>query len=338
MNILMCSVGRRVKLVQYFKGELHKIGGKVIAVDCEGTAPALHHADYFEVVPRITHPDYIQCIKDLCIKYEIKGVLSLIDPELSLLSSYKKYFEKDNITIIVSNKEVVDICYDKYLTYQLLMGSGIPCVKTYLDMNKVKEYIATGTLQFPLIVKPRFGSASIGLHKVNNMKELEFFLSCKEELIVQPFIKGEEYGVDCYIDLVSEDSTNIFMKRKISMRAGETDKSIAVKEPELKSLIQKLIHVLKPLGPIDVDCFKTKDGYIISEINPRFGGGYLHAHEMGQNFVKNIINNLMGNINSINGDDYQEGTTLVKYDHFIIINSGEVRNTTVDNELTLQIR
>src|SRR5690606_3519093 len=125
MNILICSVGRRVKLVQYFKGELHKIGGKIIAIDCDATAPALHHADFFEVVPRITHPDYIQCIKDLCAKYKIRGVLSLIDPELSLLSRYKNDFEKENISVIVSDKNVVEICFDKYLTYQFLTDSGI---------------------------------------------------------------------------------------------------------------------------------------------------------------------------------------------------------------------
>ncbi|MBS4197601.1 ATP-grasp domain-containing protein [Lederbergia citri] len=337
MNILICSVGRRVKLIQYFKEELHKINGKIIAVDCDPTAPALSYADSFEIVPRIIHPNYVQHIKDLCAKYDIKGVLSLIDPELSLLSRHKNDFEKENISIIVSDKDIVDICFDKYLTYQFLKDHDIPCVQTYYYMDMVREDINSGRLNFPLLIKPRCGSASLGIYKVNNINDLEFFLKDNEELVVQPFINGDEYGVDCYIDLVSKENTNIFMKRKISMRAGETDKSIAVKDPELKQLIQQLIHILKPLGPIDVDCFKTKDGYIISEINPRFGGGYVHAHEMGQNFVGNIINNLNGNSNLLIEDNYQEGTTLVKYDHFIIHNSSDSLISSVDNELKLQI-
>jgi len=337
MNILICSVGRRVKLVQYFKEELHKINGKVIAVDCDSTAPALSYADIFEVVPRITDPNYIQHMKDLCAKYDIKGVLSLIDPELSLLSGHKKDFEKENTSIIVSDKHVVDICFDKYLTYQFLKDHDIPCVQTYFYLDKVIEDLKSGLLNFPLFVKPRYGSASLGIYRVNDINELEFFHKDNEELVIQPFIQGEEYGVDCYIDLVSRENTNIFMKRKITMRAGETDKSIAVKDPDLKKLIQQLIHTLKPIGPIDVDCFKTKDGYIISEINPRFGGGYLHAHEMGQNFVENIINNLKGNCNSKNDDDYHEGTTLVKYDHFIILNSKDSLISSVDNEINLQL-
>ncbi|MBS4205789.1 hypothetical protein [Lederbergia citrea] len=103
------------------------------------------------------------------------------------------------------------------------------------------------------------------------------------------------------------------------MRAGETDKSIVVKDEKLKKLIGKLILTLNPLGPIDIDCFKTEHGYVISEINPRFGGGYLHAHEMGQGFVKNIIHNLQGEPNGLTEGDYKEGTTMVKYDHYIVI-------------------
>ncbi|MCR2822003.1 ATP-grasp domain-containing protein [Lederbergia panacisoli] len=338
MNILICSAGRRVRLVQYFKEELQKINGRIIAVDCDVTAPALSYADSFEVVPRISHPNYIQHIKEICAKYDIKAILSLIDPELSLLARYKKEFKKEGITIVVSNKDVVDICFDKYSTYQFLKEHDIPSVKTYVEREKVMEDLMDGTLNFPLIIKPRNGSASLGISKVNTVKELEFFWNNNEELVVQPFINAEEYGVDCFIDLISGVTTNIFTKRKVAMRAGETDKSVAINDQELKQLIQKLISALKPAGPIDVDCFKTGEGFVVSEINPRFGGGYLHAHEMGQNFVENIINNLMGKLNSINEEPYGEGTILVKYDHFIILNSSQSEMSSVDNKLKLQLR
>lgn len=319
MNILICSVGRRVKLIEYFKNELNQINGKVIAVDCDSTAPALYYADLYEVVPRIDHPEYMHHIKHLCKKYDVSGVLSLIDPELTLLSSYKEEFEKDGIRIIVSEKEVIDICYDKYATYKFLQEHDLPSIPTYLVFDEIKAELERGALQFPLMVKPKNGSASLDIHKVHSMKELKVILDEAQEYIVQPFIQGEEYGVDCYIDLITQSTTNIFMKRKLKMRAGETDKSMAIKDSELKQVIEKLIKVLKPVGPIDIDCFKTDDGYMISEINPRFGGGYLHAHEMGQNFVINLMNNLKGESNKQNDMEYKEGTTLIKYDHFIVL-------------------
>ena len=64
---------------------------------------------------------------------------------------------------------------------------------------------------------------------------------------------------------------------------------------------------------------KRINGYIISEINPRFGGGYPHAHEIGQNFVENLMNNLQGRTNGVQIGNYEEGSILVKFDHHQII-------------------
>lgn len=318
MNILICSVGRRVKLVEYFKQELGALGGQVIAVDCNPTASALYFADQYEIVPRIDNPEYIQVIKSLCHKYEIDGILSLIDPELTLLAEYRDEFKDENVHIIVSDKRVVEICYDKYLTYNFLKEHYIPAVKTYVDIVKVIGDINEGKLTFPLMVKPKNGSASLGISKILSIRELELLQNETKEFVIQPFITGEEFGVDCYIDLLSYKPTNIFIKKKIAMRAGETDKSISVKDMELTQMVEKLISVLKPIGPIDIDCFMTEKGYIISEVNPRFGGGYLHAHEMGQNFVRNIITNLQGEVVHYNTSDYDEGITMIRYDQLII--------------------
>jgi carbamoyl-phosphate synthase large subunit len=317
MNILICSVGRRVKLVEYFREACNKINGKVVATDCDSTAAALYYADENEIVPRIDDPEYISVVKHLCRKYEINAILSLIDPELSLLAKHKDEFEKEGVTVIVSNKDVVEICYDKYLTYQFLRDNNLPFVPTYTDINQVIEEIQNQTMKFPLIVKPKNGSASIGITKVHTVKEIELLREESQELVIQPFIKGEEYGIDCYVDIISKETISIFLKRKLRMRGGETDKSVSVKDPELKELIERLINTLHPLGPIDIDCFKTKNGYVISEINPRFGGGYLHAYEAGENFVKYIINNVSGNKNKPSDNDYEDGTTLIKYDSFI---------------------
>ncbi|MGJ7919524.1 ATP-grasp domain-containing protein [Neobacillus sp. LXY-4] len=321
MNILVCSVGRRAKLIQYFKEELSKIGGEVIAVDCDSSAPALYLADKSEIVPPITNPNYIKHIMQLCEKYKITAVLSLIDPELSLFAEHKEEFEKNNIKIIVSNREVVNICFDKYLTYKYLHEYDLPVVPTYKNINEIITDIERNWIKFPIIVKPRNGSASIGISIINSVEELYAIWKDNNELIMQPFIEGEEYGVDCYIDLINYKTTNIFCKRKIKMRAGETDKSVAVYNPMLFELIDKVIQVLNPIGPIDIDCFKTDGGFIISEINPRFGGGYLHAHEMGQNFVRNIINNLSGFSNQRDIGNYSEGSVMIKFDEVMVLNS-----------------
>ncbi|PLS01099.1 ATP-grasp domain-containing protein [Neobacillus cucumis] len=321
MNILICSAGRRVKLVQYFKEELSKLGGKVVAIDCDATAPALRFADFAEIVPAITNPEYLLQLKQLCQKHEIDAVLSLIDPELSVLAEQKENFEKENIRLIVSSKEIVDICFDKYRTYKFLEEHHLPGIPTYINLNKIISEIESGKLDFPIIVKPKNGSASIGISIVNSLKELLAVWRDSGELIAQPFMDGDEYGIDCYIDLLNASTTNIFCKKKIKMRAGETDKSLSVNDPSLIHLIEELIRKLNPVGPIDIDCFKTEKGYFISEINPRFGGGYPHAHEAGQNFIKNMINNLAGTSNKADIGNYSGGSVMIKFDDVILLPS-----------------
>ena len=324
MNILICSAGRRVKLVNYFKEELQKVGGEVIAVDCDASAPALQFADIAHIVPRITDPEYVSHIKQLCRTYNVHAVLSLIDPELSLLAEHKKEFEQENITMMVSDKDVVNICFDKYLTYKLLQTHGLPGIPTFLTLDEIAVEMEKKQLDFPLIIKPRNGSASIGISIVHSFEELHALWKDTGELIAQPFIDGNEFGVDCYIDLLTNQPINIFCKQKIKMRAGETDKSIAIHDPNLVQLIEELLCVLRPIGPIDIDCFKTDKGYMISEINPRFGGGYPHAHEEGQNFVKCIVNNLMGIPNKARIDSYSQGSVMIKYDDVVVLKSIDV--------------
>lgn len=322
MNILICSVGNRVQLINYFKEELNKIEGIVVAVGFDPTAPALYHADFFEVVPRIDHPEYIPCIKHLCRKYKIKGILPLIDSELILLSRYKEEFEKDGICVIVSDKKVIDLCNNKYKTVKFLQENNFPAVPTYIDFGRVLHALNVGELEFPLIVKPIDGNGGIGVQKVTNLHELQVYWKENQNLIVQPFIDGIEFCVECYIDLLTMETTNLFSKRKITMRGGETDKSISIKDCKLNGLTIDLVRVLNPMGPIDIDFYNTKDGYIISEINPRFGGGYPYAHQMGQNFIKSIINNLNGIPNRSYEKywgDYKEGKTMARFDQYIIL-------------------
>lgn len=91
MNILILSAGTRNKVVQYFVKTLNG-KGTVVATDMSNLAPAIYEADKYYIVPRMTDPGYLDVILDICKKEKITGVLSLIDPELSLLAENREKF------------------------------------------------------------------------------------------------------------------------------------------------------------------------------------------------------------------------------------------------------
>ena len=317
MNILILSAGTRDKVVQYFKKELGD-RGRIIATDCSNLAPAVYDADAFYLVPRITAPDYLDVILDICKKEQITGVFSLIDPELSLLAKERDRFLAVGTTPIISDYDLVETCFDKFRMYELLQKMQIPTGKCYVEKEAFYQAVERGEISYPVFVKPVKGSASIHINKVNSAKEIEVLFDLYDDLMIQEFMDGQEYGADVYLDMISGKCTDIFIKKKIKMRAGETDKSVSVRDEKLFELIRKFAEDCGFRGMIDIDIFEIGDTYYISEVNPRFGGGYPHAYACGVNMPKAVITNLAGQENEVRIGNYAENICMMKYNEIAI--------------------
>ena len=136
--------------------------------------------------------------------------------------------------------------------------------------------------------------------------------------MIQEFLNGQEIGADCYIDMISREVVSIFTKKKLVMRAGETDKAVSFKDEKLFALIEEFINESGFLGQIDIDIFEIKGDYYISEVNPRFGGGYPHAYECGCNHMQLILNNLKEQINKSCIGFYEENVYMMKYNELLV--------------------
>lgn len=317
LNILILSCGTRNKIVQYFKKELSG-KGYVIATDSSRFAPALYEADKYFIVPKVNEPGYLDTILSICKKNNIKAVLSLIDPELTLLAEYKQAFLDMGVSPIVSDASTNEICFDKYKMFEFLVWNEFKTVNSYIDKENFYKDVVAGIINYPVFVKPVKGSASINISKVTSKEEVEMLFSKFDNLMIQEFMDGTEYGADVYIDLISGEPVSIFLKEKIKMRAGETDKSVSIKEENLFELIKSFVKTAGYKGIIDIDIFKVDSEYYISEVNPRFGGGYPHAYESGVNVPEMIINNVSGNENRIKIGQYQEGIHMMKFNDVMI--------------------
>ncbi len=317
MNVLILSAGTRNKVVEYFKKELEG-RGRVIATDCSNLAPAVYEADAFYLVPRITAPDYLDVVLDICKKEKITGVLSLIDPELSLLAKERERFLAVGTTPILSDYDLVETCFDKYRMYELLQKMQIPTGRCYLEKEAFYRAVEQGEISYPVFVKPVRGSASLHINRVESSRQIEVLYGLHEDLMIQEYMDGQEYGADVYIDMISGKCTSIFVKKKIKMRAGETDKAVSVRDEKLFELIRNFVETCGFRGVIDIDLFEIEGRYYISEVNPRFGGGYPHAHACGVNIPAAILRNLDGLENEADIGDYAENVCMMKYNEIAI--------------------
>ncbi len=317
ITILVLSAGTRNKIIQYFKRALTddtgKRTGRVIATDMSNVAPAVYEADLFYQVPRMTAPGYIDVILDICQKEGVTAVLSLIDPELSLLAKHEEDFRKLGVTVIGSSYELCERSLDKMQMYEWLVEHHYSTAQSFTSRDAFYEAVEKGNLDYPVFVKPVRGSASIAISKVTDRETVDLLFTHSDNLMIQEYMPGQEIGADVYIDMISGEVVSIFTKKKLVMRAGETDKAVSFREEKLFALIERFVKESGYRGQIDIDIFKTDGKYYISEVNPRFGGGYPHAYECGCDHMQLIVNNLRGIANPVQVGKYEEDIYMMKY-------------------------
>ncbi len=323
MNILFCSAGRRGQLLKNFRQSMGN-KGKIIATDLSEYAPALYFADRAYLVPRIDDPSYLDTLIDICKKENINAITTVIDPEIEILAKYRDRFESIGVEVLAPYEETAKLCFDKFAMYEYLTKCGIPTVLTFGDFDSFKTAFDSGKIDFPVFVKPRTGSGSVGARKICNIEDLKSVFEADSSLIVQEFMQGRDLDADVYIDTVTKEPVAIFTKKKISTTIGGANKTVSFKDERLFKLIINAVKFFKFNGPIDVDFFERDGQYYLSEINPRFGGAYLHAYGAGVDFVNLIENNLNGIANESIIGEYEENIVMMMYDSVVIRKTGEL--------------
>lgn len=336
MNILFTSAGRRNYLINYFKEALRG-RGKIFAADMQLTAPALVDADVAIQTPEIYDKNYISSLKKIVIENDIKAVIPLNDLELPILSAHKKEFESLGAKVIVADEYAINVAFDKWKTVQFLESLGLESPKTYINLEKAKEAIDKGELTFPLVIKPRWGSASIGICFPEKLRELELayelqsidvnrtiLAKCSKKdvgkaILIQEKLPNKEYGMDVLNDFEG-NYVGTFVRKKLSMRSGETDKAISVIEPRFEALGKALGEGLKHIGSMDCDVFEKDGKLYVLELNPRFGGGYPFSHEAGMNTAAVYIEWLKGNKDIQHLNNFKEGLMFSKCDRLLRVN------------------
>lgn len=317
-NILFCSCGRRVKLLNDFRQTM-KGCGNIVATDLSPVAPALSVADKPCLVPRIDAPDYFDKILDICQKEDIKAITTLIDPEISILANHREELLARHILPLCPAEWTAKLCFDKYEMFRYLSEKGVRTVLTYNSLEGLREGLEKGEVSFPVFMKPVNGSGSVGIGKVHDWEEaVAKFNDGKFTYIIQELMTGGDCDADVYVDCLSHKPVAAFSKKKIESRIGGASKTISFKDPKLFKFIEEVCSVLELNGPCDMDFF-IKDGeYYLSEINPRFGGAYLHAYGAGVDFIKLILNNMHGIENEQAIGQYDEDVIMMMYDDVVI--------------------
>jgi carbamoyl-phosphate synthase large subunit len=330
MRVLLSSVGRRGYLVKYFKQALGD-AGEIWGSDSSPYTPAFKYCDNVLLAPKVVETTgYADKLLARCIKSKIDMVVPLIDPTLEVLAPQRDKFRSNGVMLVVSPAKTIEIAFDKYKTYIHAKQAGIATPETVTTIEDALKLIADGKLSWPVMVKPRKGSASMSVNCCHNESELKLaFQSCPEPLI-QEFAPGDEYGYDIFCD-GDFKPVSVFCKRKMAMRAGETDKAVSVNDKKLIDLGIKIAQAFPIFGPADIDVKMGKNGPMLLEVNPRFGGGYPCSHLCGADFPAKLIALCKGQKLSPDIGNYPAGVYMLKQDEIISPTADELKSITNAN-------
>jgi len=307
-SIVLSCAGRRAYLARWLREALHEVGWSLVACDANAHAPALQEADRAYTVPRVTDQGYIEVIQELCGAHRAKAILSVNDVELRLLASRRKAFAQVGTHVFGAEAEVVDRCADKVLLGELAAEVGVRYPATYVSREGARRALAAGdAASVALLVKPRWGSGSIGIFTVRSPKELDAAWdacgravagsvvadiqgeqSSESPVIAQELLDGTEFGLDVVNDL-DACFAGCLARQKLAMRAGETDRARTVSVEALTDVGKRVSAAVGHTGLIDCDVILTEAGYHLIDINPRFGGGYPFSHVAGADIPRALV-------------------------------------------------
>lgn len=299
MNILITSIGRRVQLIQHLKKTF-----TVIGADATENNAARYFADYFFVIPKCSEKEYIDELLKICIDNSVELIIPLYEGEFERLCENRNIFEEKGIKLLLSDKEIIEICNNKISTQKFFDNESIKC-------PAVTEHA-------PAVVKPIYGMGSQGIYVADTDEELNAAVVLShDDYIIQEKIDGKEYTIDVLCDF-NGNVVAAVPRERTEVRAGEVAKSVTIHNQMIirstVELVKSLNRYGKVVGPLTVQCFLTKKGEIVFlEINPRFGGGVPLTFEAGVDYGTYIKLFMEGYIHSGEPCSFKE-ISMLRYD------------------------
>ena len=315
-NVLVTAIGSFSADI-VIKG-LKREGYNVIGCDVypkEWLVDAYNVSRFYQA-PYTTNEDgYINFIKDICIKEDIKFILPLTDVEVDVLNKYRESFEEHNIKICISDKKVIDICRNKEKLEKYLADKNI----TRTINTKLMSEVNFSDINYPVVCKPFNGRSSQGLRYIYSIEEMENFISTIDvnNYIVQPYIKGNIITVDVVRQAYKNEAVAILRKELLRTQNGAGTSVYVFNDEKLQQECIEIARALNINGCVNFEFIEDEEGNKhFVECNPRFSGGVEFSCIAGYNFVFNHIKCFKGkSIDKLN--PYKNQYISRKYTEYI---------------------
>ena len=320
VNVLFPTVGRRVELVRCFRRAYEglRLEGHVIGMDMDPLAPALQVVDRPYLVPRLDSPDYLPALLEVCRREAVDLIVPLIDADLDVLVRHRDELAAAGMQVAVSSPAVIALTRDKWRTTQFFRRLGLATPASWLP-----EQLRPDEARYPLFIKPRDGNGGKHAYRVNDARELTFFLQYVPDPIVQRLLSGPEITTDVVCDLAGA-VLGVVSRQRIEVRVGEVAKGVTMRDPRIVDACVRIAAALPACGPITVQCFLHEGVPHFTEINARLGGGIPLGIAAGVDAPRQLLAAVAGlAIARPRIGDYRTDLYMTRFDDSFMLTAGQ---------------
>lgn len=307
---------------------------RIIGVDMDVTAAGIYLADDGRSVPAAADEEWSTAVADIVAEFSVDVIIPTVDEELMALPSLSDALD-DSVSIIAPKQEVIDLALDKYRATKRLSAAGHSTPDTWL----ATEVDQIDPSAYPLVVKPRQGRGSRGVHRVETPNELADHLAnttyAREALLCQECVTGTEYTTSV-VGTTHNQLLSVVPKEAIT-KDGSTVLGATRSQPAVTESCVDLFETLEPAGPLNVQQIVDEDGIPqLIEINPRFSSTSCLTVEAGVDEFDLLIRDAVGQqVDS--PEQFQTDQYIVRYDgHLFVDGSEDSRITETQPEPLIQ--
>lgn len=301
-RLLISGIGKRNYLLSLLKAECSNLGIKIVGADANLFPPARVEVDEFCQLPYASDPSFIERYKEVISQYNIDAGITLIDPEITIISNAQERGELGSFNFLHPTYQSAILCEDKLDFAKKLKSRGIGHVSSFETPPDIDIFIS----------KDRYGSAASGffVHKNNSFVPTDR----NDNIIYQPFISGIHYCVDAYFDLATSNLRDICVKEVLDKSSGESFLVKSVNPSPFLEICYDINDTIPLRGIVNLDIYEHDGQYLCMEVNCRIGGNYPASHGFGVNLIRHLLKDSIGAGTQLTGaTQYEQGLFVGKY-------------------------
>jgi len=309
VNLLFLAPHWRVTLVRAFQEswKRHSLPGRLIGADSDPLSATSQVLETNHTLPPFDSEECLPRLLEICRKEKISAILPLTNKAIEFLDVYREKFSTEEIELYLQSADTIQVCHDKWQLASYLNKLNLPTPATWLGEEIPRKP------PFPLISKPRRGEGSRSCHLIRSRREMDFYIKQEPENVLQTWLEGTEYSIDWYADRNGKPLV-VVPRIRLSVKGGEVMQSRIDLDPKIIDTVQLVGNYLKLRGPCTLQGIRTEAGeFFITDINLRFGSGYVHTLSAGADVPAMMHEELSGQCLDLPPPEIRDGSVMTRY-------------------------